>query len=291
MNIRDLKYIINLAKEHNFAKAAKKSFVSQPALSMQIKKLEDQLGVKIFERNNKNFLITDIGKEIIKKAESIIKDSEEIKNIAKNSKDPFSAEIKIGAFPTLAPYFFPNFVNKLHKKFPHLKIFLIEEKSSELNKKLINGDIDCIFLANQLDGDSNIESKKIFCEDFLLATPINHAFFGRKKISNRDIANLEMMLLDDGHCLRNQALEFCSAFKIFENTNFRASSLETLKQMIASGNGITLIPKIAIKKDDKINYVKIINAPQRTIYLSWRKSSSKQNLFIEVFNICRNIVF
>ncbi len=290
MNIRDLKYIINLASEHNFAKAAKKSFVSQPALSMQIKKLEDELGVKIFERNNKNFLITDIGKEILKKAENIVKDSEEIKNIAKNSKDPFINEVRIGAFPTLAPYFFPNFVNKLHKKFPHLKIFLIEEKSSELNKKLINGDLDCILLANQLD-INNIECKKIFCEDFFLATPLNHDFSKRKKISNKEIAGLEMMLLDEGHCLRSQALEFCSTFKIFENTNFRASSLETLKYMIASGNGITLIPKIAIKEDDKINYIKIINAPQRKIYLNWRKSSLKQKLFIEIFNICKNIAF
>jgi len=147
MNIRDLKYLISLSKHQNFAKSALESNVSQPALSMQIKKLEDELGIKIFERDKQNFLITKTGEKIIEKAKQIILLSEEIKKIAKNAHDPFANEIHIGAFPTLASYFFPKIINKINRKFKDLKIFLVEEKSEILIKKLQDGEIDIAFLA------------------------------------------------------------------------------------------------------------------------------------------------
>ena len=156
MNLRDLKYIVEVARERNFARASAKVFVSQPALSMQIKKLEETLGVEIFERDKQNFLITPVGAEIIKKAEIILQESEEIKMIAKNSKDPHKGEIRIGAFPTVASYFLPNFVKNIHKKFPHLKIFLIEAKSNELITKLKSGEIDFCLLAMPIKDDNLI---------------------------------------------------------------------------------------------------------------------------------------
>ncbi len=286
MNLRDLKYIVEVAREKNFARASAKVFVSQPALSMQIKKLEETLGVEIFERDKQNFLITPVGAEIIKKAEIILQESEEIKMIAKNSKDPHKGEIRIGAFPTVASYFLPNFVKNIHKKFPHLKIFLIEAKSDELIAKLKNGELDFCLLAMPI-ADDNLIGEKIFSEKFLLATPKGHPFSKKSKIQIKELKNQELMLLEDGHCLRDQALEICSMVKAFENQDFRATSLETLRQMVANGTGITLIPEIAVRSDDKISYVKIFNAPFRTIGIHYRKSSVQKNLIKEIIKLAK----
>ena len=281
MNLRDLKYIVEVARERNFARASEKVFVSQPALSMQIKKLEETLGVEIFERDKQNFLITPVGAEIIKKAEIILQESEEIKMIAKNSKDPHKGEIRIGAFPTVASYFLPNFVKNIHKKFPHLKIFLIESKSNELITKLKSGEIDFCLLAMPIK-DDNLIGEKIFSEKFLLATPKGHPFSKKSKIQIKELKKQELMLLEDGHCMRDQALEICSMVKAFENQDFKATSLETLRQMVANGTGITLMPEIAVRSDDKISYVKIFNAPFRTIGIYYRKSSVQKNLIKEI---------
>ncbi len=286
MNLRDLKYIVEVAREKNFARASEKVFVSQPALSMQIKKLEETLGVEIFERDKQNFLITPVGAEIIKKAEIILQESEEIKMIAKNSKDPHKGEIRIGAFPTVASYFLPNFVKNIHKKFPHLKIFLIEAKSDELIAKLKSGELDFCLLAMPI-ADDNLIGEKIFSEKFLLATPKGHPFSKKSKIQIKELKNQELMLLEDGHCLRDQALEICSIVRAYENQDFRATSLETLRQMVANGTGITLIPEIAVRSDDKISYVKIFNAPFRTIGIHYRKSSVQKNLIKEIIRLAK----
>ena len=286
MNLRDLKYIVEVAREKNFARASEKVFVSQPALSMQIKKLEETLGVEIFERDKQNFLITPVGAEIIKKAEIILQESEEIKMIAKNSKDPHKGEIRIGAFPTVASYFLPNFVKNIHKKFPHLKIFLIEAKSNELITKLKSGEIDFCLLAMPIK-DDNLIGEKIFSEKFLLATPKGHPFSKKSKIQIKELRKQELMLLEDGHCMRDQALEICSMVKAFENQDFKATSLETLRQMVANGTGITLMPEIAVRSDDKISYVKIFNAPFRTIGIYYRKSSVQKNLIKEIIKLAK----
>lgn len=281
MNLRDLKYLIAVSKEQHFARAAEKSFVSQPTLSMQIKKLEDELGVQIFERSQKKFLVTKVGEEIIKKAEIILREAEEIKNLAKNSKDPFSGEIRIGAFPTLASYFFPKIVGKISKKFPQLKLLLIEEKTEFLLQKLKDGEIDAAFIAMPCE-DSGLEHHKIFEEDFLLAVPLKHPLSKKKKIEKKDLKGKELMLLEDGHCLRDQALDACSMLGTFEQQDFRASSLETLRQMVIAGAGITFMPKIAVKKEDKISYVKISHAPKRAIGMYWRNTSARKILMKEI---------
>ncbi len=284
MNIRDLKYVIEIAKERNFARAAENSFVSQPALSMQIKKLEDELGVQIFERDKKNFLITEVGKKIIEKAKIILQESEEIKSIAQNSRDPFSGEFRVGAFPTLASYFFPEILPKISKKFPKLKTLLVEEKTDDLIAKLKEGKIDAAFLAMPIS-EENLDSIKIFEEPFLLAVPKNHELTKKQKVQTKDLKKKEVMLLEDGHCLREQALEACAMFGASEQS-YKASSLETLRQMIAIGNGITFIPKIAIrdidKKDQKISYLQITNAPSRKIGLYFRKTSVKKELITQL---------
>lgn len=284
MNLRDLKYLISVAKEQHFARAAEKSFVSQPTLSMQIKKLEDELGVQIFERSQKKFMVTKVGEEIIKKAEIILREAEEIKNIATNSKDPMSGEIRIGAFPTLAAYFFPKIVGKISRKFPKLKLLLIEEKTEILLQKLKSGEIDAAFIAIPCD-DFGLEHQQIFSEEFLLAVPLKHRLAKQKKVEKKDLKGQELMLLEDGHCLRDQALEACSMLGSFEQQDFRASSLETLRQMVIAGAGITFIPQIAVKKEDKISYLKIANAPKRTIGLYWRQTSARKILMQEIVKL------
>jgi LysR family transcriptional regulator, hydrogen peroxide-inducible genes activator len=284
MNLRDLKYLVSVAKEQHFARAAKSSFVSQPTLSMQIKKLEDELGVQIFERSQKSFLVTKVGKEILAKAEIILREAEEIKNIARNSKDPFSGELRIGAFPTLASYFFPKILGKISKKLPKLKLFLVEEKTEVLLQKLQEGEIDAAFIALPIEA-RDFQVEEIFSEPFLLAVPKNHALAKNKKIQAKNLKNQKLMLLEDGHCMRSQALEVCDIVGAFEQQDFKASSLETLRQMVEIGVGITLMPEIAIRKDDKIAYLEISNAPKRTIGLVWRKSSARELLMREFIKL------
>lgn len=284
MNLRDLKYLVSVAKEQHFARAAKASFISQPTLSMQIKKLEDELGVQIFERSQKSFLVTKVGKEILAKAEIILREAEEIKNIARNSKDPFSGELRIGAFPTLASYFFPKILGKISKKFPKLKLFLVEEKTEVLLQKLQEGEIDAAFIALPIEA-RDFQVEEIFSEPFLLAVPKNHALAKNKKIQAKNLKNQKLMLLEDGHCMRSQALEVCDIVGAFEQQDFKASSLETLRQMVEIGVGITLMPEIAIRKDDKIAYLEISNAPKRTIGLVWRKSSARELLMRELVKL------
>jgi LysR family hydrogen peroxide-inducible transcriptional activator len=289
MNIRDLKYLISLSKHQNFAKSALESNVSQPALSMQIKKLEDELGIKIFERDKQNFLITKTGEKIIEKAKQIILLSEEIKKIAKNAHDPFANEIHIGAFPTLASYFFPKIINKINRKFKDLKIFLVEEKSEILIKKLQDGEIDIAFLAMPSKAEF-ANHEKIFSENFLLATPLDHPLAKKKKIHYKDMIGLELMLLIEGHCLHDQALQACNLIGAIPKTDFKASSLETLRQMVIMGTGITLIPEIAVNKNDKIAYLPIIDAPKRTIGCYFRKSAVDIKLIKEIIKLSKEFL-
>ena len=286
MNLRDLRYIVAVAQNKHFAKSAEISNVSQPTLSMQIQKLENELGVKIFERSNKNILITEIGQKIINKALTIIKEADDIKALAKIAKDPFSGDLKFGAFPTIAPYLFPKVSSKIIKKFPQLKLFLLEEKTEILIKKLQNAEIDVAIIALPIN-ILGLEYKELFTEEFFLAVNKDHLLANKKSINRSNLLGQKIMLLEEGHCLRDQALELCSTLGGLEDQNFRATSLETLKQMVSIGNGTTLIPKIAINKDDKnIKYLKFSShAPYRKIALVWRKTSPRKELFLEIKNI------
>lgn len=280
MNIRDLEYICAVADEKNFTKAAQKLFVSQPTLTMQIQKLEFERSVQIFERRGRSFVITEAGEKIIAKSREILRNVEDIKNIARNYQDPFSGEIKIAAFPTLASYYFPKITTKFLNKFPNLKLLLVEEKTDSLIKSLKDAKIDCAFLAMPVNDDA-LESFEIFEEEFLLAINNKHKLAKTKKIiNNQDLANESLMLLEDGHCLRDQALEACNLLgNIKTRSDFTASSLETLIQMVEIGAGITLIPEIAARKSKNITYLKLATKPSRKIGLYYRKSSTRQKLF------------
>ncbi len=284
-NIRDLKYIVETNKQKNFTKAAKACFVSQPAMSMQIKKLEDFLGVQIFERDNSLVITTKIGQKIIEKSQEILLLYKEITEIAKSSQDKMAGDFKIGAFPTLASYYFPKITQKISKNFPKLKIFLVEEKTDKLLEMLENGEIDCAFLAMPIV-KPNLSNKKIFCEPFYLGASKKNSLSKKKIISSKELQNKKLMLLDEGHCLRDQALDVCSIIGAAENEDFRASSLETLRQMVKMNAGITLFPEIAIRNDDDIAYIKIKNTPRRNIAIYWRKSYYRSELIDAISKIC-----
>lgn len=282
MNLRDLKYLVAIDEHKSFRKAAEAVFVSQPTLSMQLKKLEDFLEVQLIERNNNNILLTQAGKEILEQAKIILGHEQSILNIANAYSDPLSGEVKIGAFPTLAPYYFPKIIPTLRDNFPNLTPYLIEEKTETLIEMLKQGSLDFAFLATPIK-ESEFETIDIFTEDFYLATSDQNELASKNMISSKDIEHKTLLLLSDGHCLRDQALEFCKLAGADENKSFRATSLETLRQMVIANVGITIIPEIAIKEDG-LRYIKFDknSKTSRTIALTYRKNSHRENLFREI---------
>lgn len=282
MNIRDLKYLVALADHQHFGKAAESCFVSQPALSMQIQKLEEVLEIKLLERSNKSVLFTESGWQITEKAREILHQVNEVHELAKNAKDPYSGELKIGIFPTLAPYFLPKIIPTLSKKFPKLSLYLIEEQTAGLIEKLKTGKIHAAFLALPIN-EKNLKTQLLFDEEFLLAVPKNHPLAKAKNIKQRDLDNQTLLLLDEGHCLREQALSYCHQMKVKEAQDFRATSLETLRHMIAGGTGMTLMPRMACDNNKHIAYIPFSDPkPSRSICLAWRETSAKDALLKEI---------
>lgn len=278
MNTRDLQYLVALSEHQHFGKAAEACFVSQPALSMQIKKLEEMLGIKLLERTNKSVILTAAGIAITERARQILNQVNELRDFAKLAKDPYSGELKIGIIPTLAPYLLPIIIPSLAHDFPKISFFLIEEQTAVLIDKLKSGKIDAAFLAHPVS-EPNLTVNLLFEEEFLLAVGHNNQLAKRKSIKPADLYDQEVLLLEEGHCMREQTLSFCHTMRASETQNFRASSLETLRQMVATGNGITLIPKLAQQMHDNVVYIPLnASKPTRAIGLYWRASTAKSIL-------------
>ena len=282
MNLRSLEYFCAVAQEKHFNRAADRCGVSQPALSIQLKKLESDLGVKLFERNNKRIIITPAGEEILSRAQRVLQEVRDIKSIAQSLNDPYSGELKLGAFPTLSPFLFPHIVPELRDNYPNMKLFLYEEKTADLLTMLDDGQIDAAFIALPYE-NSLFESEFVFEEDFLLAVPESHPFSVHKKASIDHLQEEGLLLLAEGHCLRDQALDFCSQNRISEHFDFKASSLETLRQMVAAGVGMTLIPQCARQDNSQIKYLSFNKPrPNRRIALFWRKTSIRSEVLREI---------
>lgn len=248
MNIRDLQYIIAVAETHHFGQAAERCFVSQPTLSGQIKKLEDELDVVIFERTNRSVEITPIGEAILNHARQILEQVDAIRQLALTQQDPLSGPLRIGAIPTLSPYLMPLILMPLKKEHPQLKLVLSEEMTDVLLKRLHQHEIDAALLATPLD-DPELQAIPLFDEPFWLAYPRDHAFYLQDEISRADLENTELLLLSDGHCLAKQAMDVCHLAQRKdqgEMADLRAASLETLLQLVSAGFGCTLVPALAI---------------------------------------------
>ena len=280
MNLRDLEYIVAVADHLHFGRAADACFVSQPTLSMQVRKVEGELGVNVFERSKRKVIVTTVGEEIVRRSRALLQDAEGIIAVAKAYRDPFSGELKLGIFPTLAPYLLPQIVPEITRKFPRLNLLLVEEKTERIVRRLIQGELDAI-LVSLPNEDSSLEFVTLFSEPFLLAVSSSHPFSKKRAIRQSCLTHQHILLLEDGHCLRNQALEVCSSQGAIEHPEFRATSLETLRHMVANDAGITLIPEMAVRGDDpSICYIPFSPPqPQRTIGMVWRKTSCRKKLF------------
>lgn len=279
MNLRDLQYLVTVADTLHFGEAAKRCHVSQPTLSMQLKKLEDTLGVQLFERSNKRVLITFVGSDIVHRARVILAEVEQLKQTAHSSRDPFSGILQIGLFPTLAPYLLPSLMPKLFAAFPRLNVLLVEEKTPTLIRQLEEGAIDVALLALPIYSDA-LSGTPLFEEPFLVAVSPNHALAKHKSVAPDDLLQETLLLLEDGHCLRDQALAFCHMLGVGEANDYRATSLETLRHMVTSSNAVTLMPKLATLHDKTARYIPFSeSAPSRRIGLIWRKASARTILF------------
>ncbi len=278
MNLRDLKYLVALAEHKHFGRAAQASFVSQPTLSTQIKKLEDELEVALVERTPRNVLLTDVGRDIAQRAREVLNEIDQIKAIARRTRDPESGTIKLGIFPTLGPYLLPHVVPRIRERFPRLELLLVEEKTETILRQLREGRLDAGILALPIH-DDQLHAEFLFEEPFLLAVPEHHALAKRSALKLDDLADETLLLLEEGHCLRDQALDVCQLSGAGEKSGFRATSLETLRQMVAANVGITLLPSLSVQppvaQSDSVHLLAFRgDAPSRRIAMIWRRSSA-----------------
>ncbi|TDK21733.1 LysR family transcriptional regulator [Luteimonas aestuarii] len=278
MNLRDLNYLIALADHRHFGRAAAACFVSQPTLSTQIRKLEEELGVALFERAPRKVMLTAVGSDIAERARRIVGDVEQMKEAARRSQAPEAGTVRLGIFPTLGPYLLPHVIPGIRERFPELQLLLVEEKSELLLARLRDGRLDAAILAEPIH-DDQLHGEFLFEESFVLAVPAHHAFAQRTSLSVGDLANEDLLLLEDGHCLRQQTLDVCHLSGASEKTEFRATSLETLRQMVAANVGMTLLPSLAVQppvaQPPSIRLLPFKDPqPSRRIALYWRRSTA-----------------
>ncbi|MCK9539754.1 LysR substrate-binding domain-containing protein [Dokdonella sp.] len=289
MNLRDLAYLVALAEHRHFGRAAAASFVSQPTLSTQIRKLEEELDISLVERMPRKIRLTDAGEEIVRHAREALNEVAQIRAVARRTIDPQSGTVRLGLFPTLGPYLLPHVVPKLRERFPRLELLLREEKTEVVLEQLREGRLDAGILALPIH-DAQLHQEFLFEEPFLLAVPEGHPLANRECVRLDDLADQKLLLLEDGHCLRDQALEVCQRAGTSERSGFRATSLETLRQMVAAGVGATLLPVLAIKPpvapSADIRLVRFhAKAPSRRIAMVWRKTSAMAPFFLELARV------
>lgn len=295
MNLRDLKYMVAVAETNNFSKAAEQCFVSQPTLSGQIKKLEKELGVIIFERTNRSVEITAIGSEILVHARQMLEQANVITQLAQAQQDPLAGPLRVGAIPTLSPYLMPLILAELKKKHPQMQLVLSEEQTDTLLTRLHNHEIDVALLATSVD-EPSLESVPLFDEPFWVAFPRKHGFYNKEKITRADIDKEKLLLLSEGHCLARQAMDVCHISERQnegEMADLRAASLETLIQLVKAGYGITLIPALALagswaSGSGVITHPLNIKNASRRVSLVFRSSFPRRAALNSFADIIRN---
>jgi len=279
VNLRDLKYLVALAEHKHFGRAAAACFVSQPTLSTQIRKLEEELGVPLVERAPRKVMLTPAGREAAARARRIVAEAEQLKEAARRSRDPEAGTVRLGIFPTLGPYLLPHVIPRIRERFPQLELLLVEEKSDVLLTQLRHGQLDAALLALPVN-DDQLHCQFLFEEPFVLAAPEGHPLTAHRSLSLDDLSEQRLLLLQDGHCLRDQALDVCHLAGALEKSEFQATSLETLRQMVAANVGVTLLPMLAVKppvaRSPNIRLIPFEGKPlpNRRIAMVWRRSSA-----------------
>lgn len=285
MNIRDIQYFLAVAELEHFGKAAEQCHVSQPTLSGQIKKLEETWGVTLFERTNRRVMVTEVGKRMAESARRVMRELDAMQEMADMTQDPLAGKFCLGAFPTLSTYIFPEIVPRITQSLPKVRLILVEEKTAILVEKLKQGELDAAFLALPLPvPDDFLVSEPLFDDPFMLAVPSAHPLANATSIDQSTLAQHRLLLLEEGHCLRDQALDVCQLHGVSEEQDFRATGLETLRQMVKAGTGITFMPSIAVREGEEgIAYIPFTPpAPMRSIGLVWRKTTARSQVIQKI---------
>ena len=298
MTLTELKYMVAVARERHFGKAAEACHVSQPSLSLAIKKLEDELEVKLFERTAGEVSVTALGQEIVRQAQSVLEQAQEIREIAKRGKDPLAGTLRLGVIYTIGPYLLPDLVRQVIRQLPQMPLMLQENFTVRLLEMLRTGEIDCAILAEPFP-DVGLVTAPLYEESFMAAVPIQHPLAALPSVTAEQLRNETMLLLGTGHCFRDHVLEVCPEFARFANQSdgirktFEGSSLETIKHMVAAGMGVTLVPRLSVpelkplhrrgmgREDAPVRYLPVRDPhggppPKRRVVLAWRRSFTRQ---------------
>jgi LysR family hydrogen peroxide-inducible transcriptional activator len=295
MTLTELRYIVAVARERHFGRAAEGCFVSQPTLSVAIKKLEEELDVKLFERGASEVSVTPLGEAIVRQAQSVLEQAAAIKEIAKRGKDPLNGALRLGIIYTIGPYLLPELVKNAIELTPQMPLMLQENFTVKLLDMLRTGELDCAIMAEPFP-DTGLAIAPLYDEPFVIAVPKNHPLAKRQRVSADELKQETMLLLGTGHCFRDHVLEVCPEFARFSSDaegirkSFEGSSLETIKHMVASGMGVTVVPQLSVPRDPQphVVYVPFEDpVPTRRVVLAWRRSFTRY----EAIAALRNAVY
>ena len=289
LTLRQLRYLAALAEHRHFGKAAGACAVTQPALSMQIRELEKDLGIDLVERRPGEVILTETGAEVTRRAERVLAAARDLTEFARHSGRLLTGRLRLGVIPTLAPYVLPRILPALQLRFPDLRVELRETQTRILTDELVRGALDAVLLALPLH-ESEIESAVLFDDPFLLAVPAAEGRQNGQRVGARDIDQQRLILLEEGHCLRDQALAFCGTARGETPAGLGATSLSTVMQMVANGYGVTLVPKIAVDqlRDERVKVLRFrAPEPVRSIGLAWRRTSPRKADFTALGHIVR----
>lgn len=293
ISLRQLRYFTSLARYRHFGRAAEDCSVSQPALSMQVRELEREIGVELVERRTNDIALTDTGLEVAERAEKILAATRDLIDFARH-RNVLSGSLTLGIIPTLAPYVLPRVLPRLQAKYPRLRLELRETQTKMLLQELARGALDCVMLALPAEG-ADVETLKLFDDSFLLAVPAADERPPRGRVGVADVDQHRLILLEEGHCLRDQALAFCATRRgDAPPARLGATSLATVIQMVANGYGVTLVPEVAIDAEAHDERVKLLRfaepQPGRTIGLAWRRTSPRRKDFEALGEIVKQVL-
>jgi LysR family hydrogen peroxide-inducible transcriptional activator len=281
ITLRQLRYLSALARHRHFGRAAEDCAVTQPALSMQIRELEREIGSELIERRPGDIALTDTGQEVAERAEQILTATQDLVDFARH-RDVLSGQLRLGIIPTLAPYILPRVLPRLQTAYPQLRLEVRETQTKSLLEELTRGALDAVMLALPAEG-ADVETLPLFTDAFLLAVPANDTSLPRARVNIDDVDQRRLILLEEGHCLRDQALAFCGAPRRDQPASLGATSLATVIQMVANGYGVTLMPQVAIDAeahDDRVRLLRFRDPePGRSIGLAWRRTSPRRKDF------------
>ena len=276
MTLTELRYVVAVARERHFGRAAEASFVSQPTLSVAVKKLEEELGVSLFERGPGEVTVTPAGQKIVAQAQRVLEEAARIKDLAAAGRDPLAGALRLGAIYTIGPYLLPKLIPILRKTAPAMLLHIQENFTHRLAEALKSGEVDVILIALPFD-EPGIETRAVYDEPFLVAVPKGHPWETRKRVTPEELTKESLLLLGEGHCFRDQVLEFCHTTR---SRAIEGGSLETIRHMVASGVGVTVLPATSVAPSfsnggsggDLIRILPFSRPPTRRVALAWRRS-------------------